>query len=134
VLALATFAFTGGLTCILAHNLRSAIRELRASEQRLRGLYEAPHVGIALTDMQGRYLQFREAFRIICGYSAQELRNLDYWGLTPKKYEADEAKQLESLRCRGYYGPYEKEYVRKDGSVVPLQLNGALLKDSDGRA
>jgi PAS domain S-box-containing protein len=134
MLALATFAFTGGLTCVFSYNLRSAIRELQASEQRLRGLYEAPHVGIALTDMQGRYLQFNEAFRTICGYSAQELQDLDYWALTPKKYAADEAKQLESLRCRGYYGPYEKEYVRKDGSVVPLQLNGALLKDSDGRA
>lgn len=131
-LSLATFAFTGGLTCFLAHHLRAAARELRESEQRLRGLYDAPHVGIALTDMNGRYLQFNEAFRNICGYSAKELRDLDYWALTPRKYEADEARQLEQLSRTGHYGPYEKEYVRKDGSLIPLQLNGALLKGNDG--
>ncbi len=133
VLSLATFCFSGGLTCFLAHHVRAASRELRESEQRLRGLYEAPHVGIALTDMQGRFVQFNEAFRGICGYSAEELKALDYWTLTPRRYEAAEAEQLASLARSGHYGPYEKEYVRKDGSIVPLQLNGALLKGSDGQ-
>jgi PAS domain S-box-containing protein len=133
-LSVATFAFTGGLTCFLAHHVRSASRNLRESEQRLRGLYDAPHVGIALTDMSGRYLQFNDAFREICGYTAEELGALDYWTLTPKKYEAAEAEQLESLNRTGHYGPYEKEYRRKDGSLIPLQLNGALLKGGDGQS
>jgi PAS domain S-box-containing protein len=133
-LSVATFAFTGGLTCFLAYHVRGAARELRDSEQKLRGLYEAPHVGIALTDLKGRFLQFNEAFRAICGYSAEELRGLDYWALTPRKYEADEARQLELLERTGHYGPYEKEYRRKDGRLIPLQLNGVLLKASDGEA
>ena len=127
------FVLTSGFTCVLAHHVRAASRELRESEQRLRGLYEAPHVGIALTDMQGRFLQFNEAFRGICGYTAEELKALDYWALTPPQYAAAEAEQLACLRRDGHYGPYEKEYVRKDGSRVPLQLNGALLHGSDGR-
>ncbi len=133
LLPLATFALTGGLTCFLVYGIRYAASELRDSEQRLRGLYEAPHVGIALTDMTGRYLQFNDAFREICGYSAEELRDLDYWALTPTKYRAEEAKQLESLQRTGRYGPYEKEYVRKDGRLIPLQLNGALLMGRDGQ-
>jgi len=131
-LSLAAFVVGGGLTCFLAHQVRVASRELRESEQRLRGLYEAPHIGIALTDMQGRFLQFNEAFLRICGYSAAELRALDYWTLTPRRYEALEAEQIAALTRTGHYGPYEKEYVRKDGSLVPLQLNGVLLKGGDG--
>jgi PAS domain S-box-containing protein len=131
--SLSAFVLTGVLTCFLTHHLRSAARDLRESEQKLRGLYEAPHVGIALTDMQGRYLEFNEAFRNICGYSTEELRALDYWALTPREYEAAEAQQLESLKRTGHYGPYEKEYIRKDGKLVPLQLNGVLLKGSDGQ-
>jgi PAS domain S-box-containing protein len=132
-LSVATFAFTGGLTCFLAHHVRRSAREQRESQQRLRGLYEAPHVGIVLTDMSGRYLQFNEAFRNICGYSADELLALDYWALTPQKYAAAEIVQLDAVKRTGHYGPYEKEYIRKDGSLVPLQLNGALLKGSDGQ-
>ena len=133
-LSVATFVFTGSLTCFLAHRVRSASQELRESEQRLRGLYEAPHVGIAMTDINGRYLQFNEAFRNICGYSAEELQALDYWALTPHKYEAAEVEQLAALQRTGHYGPYEKEYRRKDGSLVPLQMSGALLKGSDGQS
>jgi PAS domain S-box-containing protein len=133
VVSLSAFVLTGGLTCFLTRYLGRATRHLRESEQKLRGLYEAPHVGIALTDPQGRYVEFNEAFRDICGYSAEELRDLNYSALTPKAYKRSDEEQLERLRSTGQYGPYEKEYVRKDGSLIPLQLNGALLKGSDGQ-
>ena len=105
---------------------------LRESEDKLRSLYELSPLGIALTDMKGRYMEFNEAFRRICGYTREELNALDYWALTPKKYEAQEAQQLESLAGIGRYGPYEKEYVRKDGSLIPLYLNGVLVTGRDG--
>ena len=106
---------------------------LRASEEKLRGLYELSPLGIALTDMQGHYVEFNDAFREICGYSREELNQLDYWALTPKEYADEEAEQLESLNTKGYYGPYEKEYIHKNGSRIPLRLNGVLIHDSGGK-
>ncbi len=105
---------------------------LRESETKLRDLYELSPLGIALTDMKGRYIEFNESFQRICGYTDEELKALDYWALTPKKYQAEEAQQLESLARIGHYGPYEKEYVRCDGSLVPLRLNGVLVTNRDG--
>jgi len=81
--------------------------------------------------MKGNYVEFNEAFRKICGYSAEELKALDYWQLTPKEYEPLEAAQLDALRQTGYYGPYEKEYLRKDGSRIPIRLNGMLVSGRD---
>jgi len=106
---------------------------LRENTAKLRGLYELSPLGIALTDMKGRYVEFNEAFLRICGYAADELKAIDYWTLTPRKYEADELRQLEALERTGYYGPYEKEYIRKDGSLVSLQLNGMLIAGNDGQ-
>jgi PAS domain S-box-containing protein len=105
---------------------------LRESEAKLRGLYELSPLGIALTDMKGRYVEFNESFRRISGYSEKELKALDYWTLTPKKYEAEEARQLEALARVGHYGPFEKEYVRRDGTLIPLRLSGVLVTDRDG--
>jgi diguanylate cyclase (GGDEF)-like protein/PAS domain S-box-containing protein len=105
----------------------------RESEEKLRGLYELAPLGIALTDVEGQFVDSNAAFQMICGYSPAELKSLDYWALTPKKYEADEARQLESLKRSGKYGPYEKEYIHKDGRLVPLRLNGMLITGSDGR-
>ncbi len=113
--------------------VRASEEELRTNAERMRGLYELSPVGIALTDMEGNYVEFNESFRRICGYTEQELKLLDYWSLTPKKYEAAEALQLESLSHTGRYGPYEKEYLRKDGSLVPLRLNGMLVTGRDGQ-
>jgi len=105
---------------------------LRESEEKMRSLFELSPLGIALTDMKGHYIEFNGAFRRISGYTKEELKALDYWTLTPKKYEAQEAKQLESLSRTGRYGPYEKEYVRKDGGLIPLNLNGVLVTGRDG--
>jgi diguanylate cyclase (GGDEF)-like protein/PAS domain S-box-containing protein len=106
---------------------------LRESEEKLRGLYELSPLGIALSDMIGRYVEFNESFRHICGYTEKELKALDYWALTPKKYEADEALQLNALTGTGHYGPYEKEYVRKDGSLIPLRLSGVMVTGRNGQ-
>jgi diguanylate cyclase (GGDEF)-like protein/PAS domain S-box-containing protein len=120
----------------IVHDISERVRaeaSQRESEEKLRNLYELSPLGIALTDWSGRCLEFNGAFQRICGYSDEELKALDYWTLTPRKYHADEARQLDSLLRTGQYGPYEKEYVRKDGSVVPLRLNGVLVTGRDGQ-
>jgi diguanylate cyclase (GGDEF)-like protein/PAS domain S-box-containing protein len=130
---MATTVLTGLLITALLAERRRVEGNLRASEIKLRGLYELSPLGIALADMDGRYVEFNQAFQDICGYSADELKAVDYWTLTPRKYAADEARQLESLERTGRYGPYEKEYIRKDGSLIPLRLNGMLITGDDGQ-
>jgi PAS domain S-box-containing protein len=129
---MATCVMSGLLIAALQAERFRSEQTLSESERKLRGLFDLSPLGIALTDMQGRYLDFNESFRQITGYPAGELVNLDYWQLTPRKYEADEARQLDALARSGRYGPYEKEYQRKDGSLIPLRLNGMLVEDPDG--
>ncbi len=107
---------------------------LRDSEEKLRGLFELSPLGIVLNGMDGKFLEFNPAFAAICGHSAEELCHLDYWKLTPETYANEEQTQLQALLARGHYGPYEKEYIRKDGSLVPLRLTGVLLHAGDGTA
>jgi diguanylate cyclase (GGDEF)-like protein/PAS domain S-box-containing protein len=111
---------------------RRAQEILRESNAKLRGLYELSPLGIALTDIDGRYVEFNAAFEKICGYTAEELKSLDYWAITPRKYAAAEAEQLASLRSVGHYGPYEKEYIRRDGSCIAIRLNGMLITGKQG--
>ncbi|SCK18490.1 PAS domain S-box protein [Vogesella sp. LIG4] len=121
-----------GYTARVEAQVEEKIAELSESSEKLTGLYQLSPLGIALTDMGGRFIDFNEAFLRICGYPEAELRALDYWTLTPRRYEADEAAQLASLQRSGRYGPYEKEYLRKDGSLVQISLNGLLLNGRNG--
>ncbi|MEQ6289010.1 PAS domain S-box protein [Vogesella sp. GCM10023246] len=121
-----------GYTARVEAQVEEKIGELAENAEKLTGLYELSPLGIALTDLAGRYLDFNAAFQRICGYPAEELKTLDYWALTPRKYEPDEARQLAQLLSQGRYGPYEKEYQRKDGSLVRISLNGLLLHGKNG--
>jgi PAS domain S-box-containing protein len=105
---------------------------LREKTEKLSGLFELSQLGIARADMSGRFVQFNAAFCKITGYDAQELKTLDYWRLTPQKYADSEALQMETLKRTGRFGPYEKEYIRKDGNLVPLSLNGVSITGADG--
>lgn len=82
--------------------------------------------------MNGKYIEFNDAFRLITGYTEDELNQLDYWKLTPEKYKDLEMFQLKSLSETRKYGPYEKEYLRKDGTLIPIRLRGVLLTGKDG--
>ncbi len=83
--------------------------------------------------MEGLWLESNPAFLEIIGYSREEADGgLTYWQLTPRRYDAEEAVQLESLRVRKRYGPYEKEFIRKDGRLVPVRLHGFVV-ERDGQ-
>lgn len=107
---------------------------LQMSEARLRALFELSPVGIALNDFEtGQFVDVNDALLAPTGYTRAEFLCLSYWDTTPPEYEAQELVQKESLVQRGRYGPYEKEYIRKDGSRYPVLLSGVLIKDPSGR-
>ncbi|MFZ4479760.1 MAG: PAS domain S-box protein [Rhodoferax sp.] len=114
----------------LIKQTQSALRE---KEELLRGLYEMSPLGIVMADMNGHFVDFNQAFCTVCGYSSEEMKALDHWSLTPKRYAAAEAAQIEKLRSSGHFGPYEKEFLRKDGCLVPVSLNAVLITGSDDR-
>ncbi len=105
---------------------------LRTSEEKLRSLFELCPLGIILNDMQGQFIEANAAASTITGYTLAELNQLSYWDLTPQEYAENEAEQLESLNTIGRYGPYQKEYIHKEGYRVPVELIGVRVTGSDG--
>ena len=126
----------GGIV-IYAENISAHVttqQRLKARENLIRDLFERSPFGLNLCTMEGLWLESNPAFLEIIGYSKEEADGgLTYWQMTPRKYDADEAKQLELLKATRRYGPYEKEFIRKDGRLVPVRLNGFIV-DHHGEA
>ena len=84
--------------------------------------------------MKRRYVEFNETFRRLTGYSADELRELEYRTADrPEGLGGDGRSIRARSRARGEFGPYEKEYLRKDGSRIPLRFNGAMFTAAGGK-
>ena len=116
------------------HEQQQARLALEQSEARLRGLFEFSPIGIALNDFEtGRFMDLNHALVAPSGYTAEEFVELSYWDVTPKEYLPEEEKALADLSKTGRYGPFEKEYIRKDGSRYPVRLQGMLSEEMDGR-
>lgn len=116
----------------LREAIQRKVRELDESEQFNRMLFENTPIGLALSDMDGKLVEVNHAFADITRYNIDELKKLSYWDLTPKKYEKQELIQLDSLEATGKYGPYEKEYIHKNGSLIPVRLSGQII-ERDGK-
>ncbi len=113
---------------------RRAEDALRRSEMRYRQLYESSLDGIVSTDMQGVFQECNAAYEKMLGYSIEELRRLDYKQLTPQTWHAWERDLVaERIIGQGHSGLYEKEYIRKDGTVFPIELSAHLIRDEAGK-
>jgi PAS domain S-box-containing protein len=104
-------------------------RRLGERDRLIEELFERSPIGLNLCRMDGLWLASNPAFLAMIGYSPAEVDGgLTYWELTPRRYDAEEAVQLERLRSERRYGPYEKEFIRKDGTRVPVRLNGFVVE------
>ena len=105
-------------------------QKLRESERYNRTLYENSPIGLALCRMNGELVDVNQAYADILGRSVAETLKLSYWDITPKKYAEQEEEQLGLLKSLGRYGPYEKEYMHKDGHSVQVQLSGLVIEQN----
>jgi two-component system cell cycle sensor histidine kinase/response regulator CckA len=84
-------------------------------------------------DMEGRVTDANQPFIDLIGYNKEELLELSIFDLTPSKWHGFEKRIIdEQVLVRGYSDVFEKEYRRKDGSIVPVELRVVLARDPNG--
>ena len=104
------------------------------SEEKLRTLYESSINGIANFNMDGLVIDANRAFLDMIGYTIEEIKKATNQQLTPVKWHDKEIDIFKNqLRICGYSDGYEKEYIRKDGALVPVSLRSLLIRDDQDR-
>ncbi|MGZ8898295.1 MAG: PAS domain S-box protein [Halobacteriota archaeon] len=104
---------------------------LRASEERLRKVLETEAVGVIFFDHSGVLFDCNDSFLHMTGYARDDVqsRSLTWRLLTPEPWIKASEDALEALRRTGRIGPYEKEYLLKDGSTLWMIFAGRDLGD-----
>jgi len=105
---------------------------LRKSEERWRSVYENSAIGVALTDLNGRFLAVNRAFETMLGYPEEELRKLTFLEITQEDYrDANRESVSELLEGKRQQFQIEKQYQRKDGTLRWVSNNVSLVPGTE---
>ena len=106
--------------------------DLREREARVRRLVNSNIIGIFIWNFDGRLLDVNDAFLRIVGYDRHDFisGSLQWHLLTPAEWRDRDNLRAVQLRTTGVSQPYEKEYLRKDGTRVPVLVGAALFAEN----
>lgn len=108
--------------------LEAALTAAQVSEARFQKLIDNNIIGVNIADSD-HIIEANDAFLHMLGYSRAELEAgaIAWKTLTPPEFRAADDRAVTELVQRGACVPYEKVYLRKDGTPVPIILCGVLL-------
>src|SRR5579863_1632811 len=115
------------------------VRELASGlEAKVRRLVESNVVGMVMFTLEGAITGANEAFLRMVQHDHEDLASgrVRWTDITPAEWHDRDERAVNELKATSTFQPFEKEYLRKDGSRVPVLLGGALFESggNDGVA
>jgi PAS domain S-box-containing protein len=107
------------------------ISDRKRTEANFRRIFESNMIGMKFCTGDNEITLANQAYLNIIGYTQEDLQTgrLKLSEITPPEYQSLEEQARAEIRQQGTCTPYEKEYIRKDGSRVPVLIGGAGLDD-----
>jgi formate hydrogenlyase transcriptional activator len=106
---------------------------LHKSEERWRSVFENSAIGVALTDLRGRFLATNAVYQNMLGYTAEEFDSLTFLDLTHENYrQSNWQLTTELLEGKRTQFQIEKQYRRKDGHPIWVSNNASIVPGTGG--
>jgi len=107
-------------------------RDLAEREAKIRRLVDANIIGIVVWNADGDILEANDEFLRMVGYEREDLVSgrVSWRDLTPSEWLERDERALAEIAATGRAQPFEKEYIRKDGSRVPVMLGATASEAS----
>jgi PAS domain S-box-containing protein len=119
----------------IAHDiteLKQVEFQLLQSESKFRIIVDSNIIGIIFWDIHGNIIDANDFFLKTVNYTRKDLLSgkINWQEMTPPEYVDLDTEKLSELMTKRTALPFEKEYIRSDGSRVSILLGGAFLEGS----
>ncbi|WP_179228365.1 PAS domain S-box protein [Leptolyngbya ohadii] len=114
------------------HDTKRIEEVIATNEAKLRGFVDANVVGMLYGDIYGNINDANDELLKIVGYTREDLQagRLRWIDITPPESLPLDAQAIAEAQAKGACTPYEKEYIRKDGSRVPVLVGYSLVGEA----
>jgi PAS domain S-box-containing protein len=139
LIVIISFLVIGIAVCMVAIYLKNRFslhlaeseHALLASEMKYRGLHDSILDAVVQINLEGHIIDSNRSFQALLGYDSQELHQMSVHDLSPEKWRQVESKIFDTkARRKGCYDIYEIEFLRKNGTAIPVELRPFVLQDT----
>jgi PAS domain S-box-containing protein len=108
------------------------ITERKRTEARFRRLMDSNAQGVFFWNMKGEVTDANNFFLKLTGYTREEMEagHIKWTAMTPPEYAELDRRALKEIAATGTCATYEKEFIRKDGTRVPILIGAATFEDN----
>ncbi|MEG4915631.1 PAS domain S-box protein [Microcoleus sp. B7-D4] len=110
--------------------LKQVEDQLRQSESKFKAIVDSNMIGLIFWDLNGSITDANAAFLNTVNYTREELLagRVNWQEMTPPEYVRLDTEKVAELKARNTVLPFEKEFIRSDGSRVPVLLGSTFLE------
>ena len=109
----------------------TALRERTTVLEAKVRLVDANVLGIFTWSLDGRIIEVNETFLNMVQWGREDAASgtVRWTDLTPAEWRACDELAIADLKASGFVQPYRKEFLRKDGSRLPVLVGAALFEE-----
>ncbi|TGN14258.1 PAS domain-containing sensor histidine kinase [Leptospira ilyithenensis] len=112
---------------------KNAELEKEISEKKFREAFHFSVGGLAITSIEGKFLEVNLAFSKFIGHSEEELKNMTIESVSHSAdFEANMKLRRKVIANESSFFEMEKRYVHKDGHILWGHLSATLVRDKTG--
>lgn len=104
---------------------KSAELQMRQSEEKYRNLVEQASDGIVITDLDGNIIEVNNSICRMSGYTEKEMQGQHLYKFIPEEDIEKKPLRIQEL-MQGKALLYERRLLKKDGSVLPVEVNSKM--------
>ncbi len=110
--------------------LKQVESQLRQSESKFKAIVDSNLIGLIFWNLNGSITDANAAFLNTVNYTRDELLagRVNWQEMTPPEYVRLDTEKVAELKARNTVVPFEKEFIRSDGSRVPVMLGSTFLE------
>ncbi len=113
------------------HEINKINLDLKKSNSFNESVINNADYGITVVNQKGDIILANPAASLITGYSQDELLKMNFKELTPQKWIDIDETVLDDLTKNGQSSFRQKEYIRKDGTIIKVAISSSYIKDYD---
>ncbi|WP_051189543.1 PAS domain S-box protein [Daejeonella oryzae] len=115
----------------ISHTIFQGKIRLKSAEYKFEKIYESTIIGILISNFDGVVIDANDTFLNMIGYSREELikGEIRWSEITAPEFIPQSLSAIEDLKSSGQCAPFEKQYIRKDGTRVWVLIGSSALQD-----